>query len=268
MKHPRHPLALLLILAVGIHQGAASVRAQTTLRRGNAGPQVKELQQQLNRAIDAKLQLDGRFGPATEKAVRRFQQIVGLKPTGIADSETFAQLRQAAALPKLPHDPLRKALVAQLILHEDKRFWAYNDNLCIPTIGVGFNLMRPDARRKLAALGVDYQQVLQRSRGLTNREIYHLFLADLDAAIAHTRRLFPQFDQLDLVRQRVLVDMCFNLGPAKLAGFKKMIAAVKRRDFQSAAAEMKNSRWYRQVGRRGVRLVQMMQTGKLPAELR
>ena len=37
-----------------------------------------------------------------------------------------------------------------------------------------------------------------------------------------------------------------------------MIAAVKSRDWETAADEMKDSRWYHQVGGRSVRLVQRM----------
>jgi len=64
------------------------------------------------------------------------------------------------------------------------------------------------------------------------------------------------------VRQAVLVDMAFNLGRAGLASFQKMRAALALGDFERAAAEMLDSLWARQVGRRARELAEMMQTGQ------
>jgi len=52
--------------------------------------------------------------------------------------------------------------------------------------------------------------------------------------------------------------MCLNLDSDRFRHFKKMIAAVKDQDFSKAAVEMKDSRWYRQVGHRAVTLVNMV----------
>jgi len=57
---------------------------------------------------------------------------------------------------------------------------------------------------------------------------------------------------------RVLVNMAFNLGRTRLRGFKNMLAAVERHDYGTAADEMVDSKWYRQVKRRGVELVNVM----------
>lgn len=66
----------------------------------------------------------------------------------------------------------------------------------------------------------------------------------------------------DDVRARVLLNMCFNLGLARLSGFRKMLAAVQRQDWETAAVEMVDSAWYGQVGNRSKRLVSMMRTGR------
>jgi GH24 family phage-related lysozyme (muramidase) len=42
----------------------------------------------------------------------------------------------------------------------------------------------------------------------------------------------------------------FNLGVGGFSTFRKMIAAVERRDWTAAAEEMRDSIWYHQVGRR------------------
>lgn len=56
------------------------------LRRGTRGSTVKKLQKKLE--IDA----DGKFGPATEKAVKEYQETNGLKADGIVGPNTLAKL--------------------------------------------------------------------------------------------------------------------------------------------------------------------------------
>ena len=50
--------------------------------------------------------------------------------------------------------------------------------------------------------------------------------------------------------QHVLVNMCFNLGANRLSKFKNMLLACREHNWEQMAAEMENSRWYSQVGRR------------------
>ncbi len=76
------------------------------LKTGSRGPVVQLLQLGLERAGYLPGPTDGRFGPATEAALRQFQKAEGLPPTGIADPATrqslmpwligtrFVQLRQ------------------------------------------------------------------------------------------------------------------------------------------------------------------------------
>jgi lysozyme len=61
-------------------------------------------------------------------------------------------------------------------------------------------------------------------------------------------------------RQRVLVNMAFNLG-CNLVRFRQMRKALACRDFMLAAKEMLTSFWARQVGERAERLAQMMRSG-------
>jgi len=68
-------------------------------------------------------------------------------------------------------------------------------------------------------------------------------------------------NDLDAVRQRVVIDMAFNIGVPRLTGFKKMWAAIHCGDYEEAALEMMDSKWARQVGRRAKRLSLMMKTG-------
>jgi len=63
-------------------------------------------------------------------------------------------------------------------------------------------------------------------------------------------------------RRAVLINMVFNLGYPRFSKFKKMLKAIKDKDFNRAAAEMLDSRWARQVGNRAIELAEIMKTDK------
>ncbi len=52
------------------------------LKRGDQGPKVEELQQKLHDLVDTDVEVDGDFGPATERAVAQFQKENGFPVTG------------------------------------------------------------------------------------------------------------------------------------------------------------------------------------------
>ncbi|MFA5176647.1 MAG: glycoside hydrolase family protein [Candidatus Omnitrophota bacterium] len=101
--------------------------------------------------------------------------------------------------------------------------------------------------------------------GISQAEAEFMLENDIAEAIELCKRLFPVFDELNDVRQEVLVNMMFNMGYNKFSGFKRFIAATNAKDFKRAAAEMENSTWYEQVGKkpgqRAYDLKMMMLTG-------
>ena len=64
------------------------------LRRGNRGEEVKQLQRDLGMTGN---EIDGIFGPATERAVRTFQQNSGAKVDGLVGPETRAAITKYQA---------------------------------------------------------------------------------------------------------------------------------------------------------------------------
>lgn len=163
---------------------------------------------------------------------------------------------------------IKHSLEDQLILHEGLRLEVYKCPADYWTIGVGRNLeakgLTPDEQIKLLGTdGLSKDEVIERLklRGIAKSEA--LFLLDND--IADCRKDLERYDwytQLDPVRKKVLIDMRLNLGMAGLLEFRRMIAALVRGDYKAAAAEMVDSKWYRQVKTRGVRLAGMMRTGE------
>ncbi|MBL8910909.1 MAG: peptidoglycan-binding protein [Archangium sp.] len=61
------------------------------LSRGASGPEVEKLQKQL-KALGYEVEVDGKFGPETEAAVRQYQEDRGLKADGIVGPLTHMAL--------------------------------------------------------------------------------------------------------------------------------------------------------------------------------
>jgi lysozyme len=74
--------------------------------------------------------------------------------------------------------------------------------------------------------------------------------------------IFGFTEEINEVRQRALVNMIFNLGAQGVKDFKKMCAAIYRGDWEKAAEEAKDSKWFNQVGRRSRRIVEELRTGE------
>ena len=69
----------------------------TPLQSGSVGPNVRTIQEQLNRISDnypaiPKIRADGIYGPQTRGAVEKFQQIFNLPQTGIVDFATWYKI--------------------------------------------------------------------------------------------------------------------------------------------------------------------------------
>ena len=123
--------------------------------------------------------------------------------------------------------------------HEGWRNKAYQDSEGIWTIGYGRNLQ---------------ELVITKEQGEKWLE------EDLRVARLASKR-FPEFTLMNPVRQDVFIEMVFNMGPSRVAGFRNMLAAIREGDWNDAADEMLDSKWARQVGRRAVRLAQIMRDG-------
>lgn len=73
-------------------------KTYTTLRPGNEGAAVKEMQEALIRLGFLDDKADGQYGPKTKAAVSAYQQHCGLKVDGVAGNETLQQLYSADPL--------------------------------------------------------------------------------------------------------------------------------------------------------------------------
>lgn len=134
----------------------------------------------------------------------------------------------------LSHD----RLVGRLQADEGLRLKMYRDVTGHLTIGYGHNMLKPISED--VAERILYDDIKDAIDRMPHKDIY---------------------DQLDGVRQEVLVNMCFNLGPRGLKSFKRMWVALSVGHYILAAQEMLSSRWAEQVGDRSKRLAKAMESG-------
>lgn len=157
-----------------------------------------------------------------------------------------------------------KDMQDQLILHEDLRTRPYRDTVGKLTIGVGYNVTDRGWKPLEETIG----RKINRARPVITRdEALKQLAVDIERVESVLRVEFPTYDALDLVRKRVLVDLGFNMGYA-LEAFVNTRAAIEKAattqlqdDWNRAADMLSQSKWYRQVKTRGVRLVEMLRTG-------
>lgn len=135
--------------------------------------------------------------------------------------------------------------IALVKKHEGCCLTPYADTMGYNTIGVG-HLVHQD----------------EEFGTITQEEADSLLLSDLKCAAADALSLFPKMDGICEARQAVLIDMAFNLGKEKLSCFHNMIAAVNDEKWTQAAWEMRNSKWFTEVGDRGKEDWEMMVTGE------
>ncbi len=133
-------------------------------------------------------------------------------------------------------------------------YYVYN----IPHIGVGFNLTRSGAKKRIEAVGANYNAIRQGTQDLTDKQISQLYYDDLRKAIEIAKDFVSNFDKLPGGVQLIVTDMAFNMGRERLNTFEDFKISLLSKDYSNAAKEMINSRWYDQVKTRSKNLVKMM----------
>lgn len=163
----------------------------------------------------------------------------------------------------------REILIAELTRDEGLKLKAYKCPAGFWTIGVGRNLDAVGISRvETMALKITRESCMD--KGITRAQALHLLDNDIDRAEDDLDRYLPWWRKLDLVRQRVLVNMCFNMGIGNdsrgLRSFKNTLRFIETGQHEKAAEGMLNSKWAKQVGKRANRLAELMRLG--PARLK
>lgn len=147
-------------------------------------------------------------------------------------------------------------LIKELRRDEGEVLKAYKDTLGYWTIGIG-HLIDPSRGANPAPFGVDLRKGLPITKGQSEL----LLLQDIKAKADELDKRLPWWRSLTDARQRVLLNMAFNLGVNGLMGFKKTLSMISVGNYQGAADEMLRSTWAKQVKGRANRLATMMVQG-------
>jgi lysozyme len=123
----------------------------------------------------------------------------------------------------------------------------YLDHLGLPTFGIGHLVLDSDPEH-----GEPVGTLVSEER------VVEAFDSDVETVLADCEELYDDFAELPEEVQLIIANMMFNMGRPRLSKFKGMKAGVDARDWNKAADEMVDSRWYKQVTNRAERLVERM----------
>ena len=140
-------------------------------------------------------------------------------------------------------DKLKRELEAD----EGCVYSVYLDHLDLPTFGIG-HLIRKN----------DPEYGLEVGAAVSSERVLEAFEEDIQVVLDDCENLYQDFGDLPEEVQMIIANMMLNLGYPRLSKFKGMKAGGDARDWQKAADEMVDSRWYKQVTNRAERLVQRM----------
>ena len=142
-------------------------------------------------------------------------------------------------------DTLRK----QLEIDEGIKHDIYLDHLGLPTFGIGHLITDADPESGQAV-----------GTTISDERVQSAFEADVVSVIEDCNKLYDDFDELPEEVQQIIANMMFNMGRTRLSKFRGMKRGVDARDWNAAADEMVDSRWYRQVTNRAKRLKARIET--------
>lgn len=134
----------------------------------------------------------------------------------------------------------KSLLTRDLIADEGMKLKPYKDTVGKLTVGVGRNLD---------------------DNGISVDEATFMLQNDIDVVMAQLDHNLAWWRDMTEPRQRVLANMCFNLGITRLLGFINTLEAMKHGQYDKAASGMLDSLWAKQVGKRAIRLAKQMREG-------
>lgn len=121
------------------------------------------------------------------------------------------------------------------------------------TIGYGWNLSNPLPKSISAYLNVKGQ--------ITEEIAERLLTISIDAVVRQCWAIWPDFGGFSEKRQLALCDFVFNVGAGTALKFKKALSAIYDGDWNKAADEFQDSKWFKQTGSRSAEICNMLRNG-------
>lgn len=134
--------------------------------------------------------------------------------------------------------------VEEIALDEGLRLKAYQDTVGVWTIGVG------------------HTKGVKPGDTITKATAMQLLEEDVTGAVIEAQSLCPDWEHMSGPRKGVMVNMAFNLGRTRLAGFKNTLRYIAERNYDRAATNMLLSKWASQVKGRANRLAFRMSSNQ------
>ena len=130
---------------------------------------------------------------------------------------------------------------SQLIIDEGMSLTAYEDTLGNLTVGIGHLVMPSDQ--------------IEEGQTITQDQCDSFFNKDLQIAIDSCTKApnIPYLNQPELV-QESLVNMCYNMGVARLAQFITFLNLLHNKNYEAAAMDLMGTLWAKQVPERAQRI--------------
>lgn len=113
------------------------------------------------------------------------------------------------------------------------------------SIGYGYYLNNPGAKKQITDLGYDFDKVYSGEQEITDKDADTLLAASTKTAESDARKLFKNYDDLSEGQQRALINMSYQLGGPSLAKFEKFRKAVEEdpENIDEALKHMADSNW-------------------------
>ena len=129
---------------------------------------------------------------------------------------------------KIDYHKLKEEIIEQegMVLH------AYQDSLDKTTIGIG--------------------RLIQEPGGISEEEALYLMQNDINKIEVTLDEKWPVWRDLPLECQYVIYDLCFNLGCTGFLAFRRTRKYLEDGDFETAADELLDSRYHKQLPRRSM----------------
>lgn len=135
--------------------------------------------------------------------------------------------------------------------NEGRKNTPYKDTKGLWTVGVGHLIGKE--------LPAKYKNADGTPRTLSDEEVQALFDEDYAKHKKEASSL-PMYDQLDTKGKQALIDLTFNMGLSKFNENKwpKFFSALKNKDLKTAAAELKDSEWFKEVKTRAPKVISLI----------
>ncbi len=122
------------------------------------------------------------------------------------------------------------------------------------TIGYGRNI-------QANPLSAEERAQLNANGSISEKVAREWLRVNLEKCYQELVQNFKWFEGLDTKRKGALVDFLYNVGLGTFKSFKNTLRFLEAGDFKQAAENMRKSKWFSQVKRRGVRITEIIEKG-------